>query len=155
MIGKKDMDAVSSKTLTVIAEGVFVEGKITSMGATRVDGRVKGEITSEKEFIIGKEGKVEASVKTSKATIAGSFNGEMIASGEVEITATGKFVGNLTQKDALLTIQKGGLFKGESIISDNQEIFKEKGSNILKGFGKQRSESPERDKEITGPVNQP
>jgi cytoskeletal protein CcmA (bactofilin family) len=155
MIGKKDMDAVSSKTLTVIAEGVFVEGKISSMGATRVDGRVKGEITSEKEFIIGKEGKVEANVKTSKATIAGSFNGEMIASGEVEITATGKFVGNLTQKDALLTIQKGGLFKGESIISDNQELFKEKGPNILKGFGKQRPESPERDKEITGPVNQP
>jgi hypothetical protein len=68
--------------------------------------------------------KVKATVKTNNAIIAGSYNGEMIASGEVEITATGKFIGNLTQKDALLTIQKGGLFKGQSIISDNQDIFK-------------------------------
>ena len=48
----------------------------------------------------------------------------MIASGEVEITTTGKFIGNLTQKDALLTIAKGGLFKGESLISSNADIFK-------------------------------
>ena len=48
----------------------------------------------------------------------------MISAGEVEITATGKFLGNLIQKDALLTVSKGGLFKGESIISENQDIFK-------------------------------
>ena len=49
----------------------------------------------------------------------------MIASGEVEITASGKFIGNLTQKDALLTIAKGGLFKGESLVG-NTEVFKPK-----------------------------
>ncbi len=48
----------------------------------------------------------------------------MISAGEVEITATGKFSGSLIQKDALLTISKGGLFKGESVISENQDIFK-------------------------------
>jgi cytoskeletal protein CcmA (bactofilin family) len=48
----------------------------------------------------------------------------MISAGEVETTATGKFSGNLIQKDALLTISKGGLFKGESVISENQDIFK-------------------------------
>jgi len=134
MIGKKDADVVSSKTLTIIAEGVSVEGKIYSRGSTRVDGNVKGEILSDKEFIVGKEGKVEANVRTSNATIAGSFKGEMIASGEVEITATGKFTGNIIQKDALLTIQKGGLFKGESIISDDQEIFKIEGTESRKSF---------------------
>ena len=47
-----------------------------------------------------------------------------IVSGEIEITATGKFVGNLVQKDAQLTVAKGGLFKGQIIISENQDIFK-------------------------------
>jgi cytoskeletal protein CcmA (bactofilin family) len=124
MLNKKEPDSPGSKALTVIAEGVYIEGKIYSRGSTRIDGTVNGEVISEKEFIIGKEGKIEASVKTCNVVIAGSFKGEMIASGEVEITATGKFIGNLTQKDALLIVQKGGLFKGQSLISDNQDIFK-------------------------------
>ncbi len=142
MIGKKDPDMVSTKTLTIIAEGVQVDGKIYSRGATRVDGSVKGEILSDKEFIVGKEGRVEANVRTTNATIAGDFKGEMIASGEVEITASGKFTGNLIQKDALLTIQKGGLFKGESIISDDQEIFKIEGAESRKSFLKSRPAEP-------------
>jgi len=61
---------------------------------------------------------------TKDAIIAGSFKGEMTASGEVEISSTGKFIGNLTQKDALLTISKGGLFKGQSIIGSGNDAFK-------------------------------
>ena len=117
MILKKEPEIKGSKTLTVIAEGVTIEGKINSPGSTRIDGTVKGDIISDKEVIIGKEAKVNANVKTRNAIIAGSFHGEMNATGEVEISATGKFVGNLVQKEALLTIAKGGLFKGESIIS--------------------------------------
>ena len=124
MFSKKSDEIKGSKTLTIIAEGVKIEGKLYSPGATRVDGAVSGEIISEKELIIGKEGKVEADAKTMNAVIAGKFEGKMIASGEVEITSTGKFIGHLIQKDALLTISKGGLFKGESIISEKQENFK-------------------------------
>ncbi|MBC8389454.1 MAG: polymer-forming cytoskeletal protein [Actinobacteria bacterium] len=124
MFSKKDVETTGSKSLTIIAEGVIVEGKIRSRGSTRIDGKVDGDIVSQKDFIIGKEGKVKATVKTANAVIAGSFQGEMVASGEVEITSTGKFIGNLTQKDALLTVSKGGLFKGESIIAENEEVFK-------------------------------
>ena len=124
MFSKKDVETTGSKSLTIIAEGVIVEGKIHSRGSTRIDGKVDGDIVSQKDFIIGKEGKVKATVKTANAVIAGSFQGEMIASGEVEITPTGKFIGNLTLKDALLTVSKGGLFKGESVIAENEEVFK-------------------------------
>jgi cytoskeletal protein CcmA (bactofilin family) len=117
MILKKAPEIKGSKTLTVIAEGVTIEGKINSPGSTRIDGTIKGEVISDKEVIIGKEGKVNANVQTRNAVIAGTFNGEMNATGEVEISSTGRFIGNLIQKEALLTIAKGGLFKGESIIS--------------------------------------
>ncbi|MDD3776049.1 MAG: polymer-forming cytoskeletal protein [Actinomycetota bacterium] len=120
----KNENTKASKTVTLIAEGVSIEGKIYSPGSTRIDGSLKGMIISEKELIVGKEGKVEADAKTNNATIAGSFKGDIIASGEVEITSTGKLIGNLTQKDALLTVSKGGVFKGESKISDNADIFK-------------------------------
>jgi len=119
MMLKRKKEIKDRKTITVIAEGVTVEGKINSPGTTRVDGTVKGEIVSDKEIVIGKEGKVNATVQTKNAIIAGTYNGEMNATGEVEISSTGKFVGTLIQKDALLTIAKGGLFKGESIISQS------------------------------------
>lgn len=126
MFVKKDIDNcgnTNNKTLTIIGEGVVIEGNLYSPGTTRIDGKVTGEIIAEKEIIIGKEGRVEAKIKTKDAVIAGNFIGNMIASGEVEISATGKFTGNLIQKDALLTIEKGGMFKGESVISEDQKIF--------------------------------
>lgn len=125
MLSRKNPDVKGSKTITVIAEGVTVDGKINSPGSTRIDGTVTGEIVADKEIVIGKEGNVDATVRTKDAIIAGSFKGEMIASGEVEISSTGKFIGNLTQKDALLTISKGGLFKGQSIIGTGNDSFKQ------------------------------
>ncbi|MCL5072674.1 MAG: polymer-forming cytoskeletal protein [Actinobacteria bacterium] len=129
MFSKKDTDPISvnNKTLTIIGEGVVIEGNLYSPGTTRIDGIVNGEIIAEKEIIIGKEGKVEAKIKTKDATIAGTFMGNMVASGEVEISSSGRFTGNLIQKDALLTIEKGGVFKGESVISEDQKIFEIKG----------------------------
>ena len=121
MLSRKNPDVKGSKTITVIAEGVTVDGKINSPGSTRIDGTVTGELVADKEIVIGKEGKVDATVRTKDAIIAGSFKGEMIASGEVEISPTGKFIGNLIQKDALLTISKGGLFKCQSIIGTGND----------------------------------
>jgi cytoskeletal protein CcmA (bactofilin family) len=126
MLDKRELESPGSSGLTVIEEGVFIEGKIHSKGSTRINGIVKGEVISEKDLIIGKEGKVEANIKTNTLKILGSFMGEMIASGEVEITATGRFIGNLTQKGSFLTIHKGGLFKGQSIVAENQDIYKKK-----------------------------
>jgi len=145
MFSKKSGESAMSKTLTIIAEGVTIEGKIFSKGSIRIDGNVNGEITSEKELILGKEGKINASIKTTNAIISGNYKGEMIAAGEVEVTSTGRFVGSLIQKDALLTISKGGLFKGESIISDNPEIFKT--------AVPERSDKKEPAKELAKPEN--
>ncbi|MHB1346702.1 MAG: bactofilin family protein [Candidatus Humimicrobiaceae bacterium] len=137
MFSKKDTDNIAgsnNKTLTIIGEGVVIEGSLYSPGTTRVDGKVTGEIIAEKAIIIGKEGKVEAKVKTKDAMIAGSFVGNMVASGEVEISSTGKFTGNLIQKDALLTVERGGLFKGESMISEDQKVFEIKNDDNKTGL---------------------
>ena len=125
MLSRKGAEIKGAKNVTIIAEGVKIDGKVNCPGSARIDGAVKGDIVIENEVIIGKEGKVEAKMKTKDAVVAGSYKGNMIATGEVEITATGKFIGNLTQKDALLTIAKGGLFKGESLVGD-AETFKPK-----------------------------
>jgi len=124
MAFNKRTEIKGSKNLTVIAEGVKVEGKIFSPGSVRVDGKVKGDVSAASDIVIGKEGQIDANINTKDAVIAGSFKGNMKASGEVEITPTGKFIGNLTQKDALLTIARGGLFKGESVIDSSTDTVR-------------------------------
>lgn len=127
MFDKRVPEMLENRGFTIIEEGVLIEGKIYSKGSTKINGTVKGEVVSEKELIIGKEGKVEANIKTDTLKVLGSFEGEMVTSGEVEITSTGRFVGNLIQEGmTLLTIRKGGLFKGQSIVSDGEDTFKKK-----------------------------
>ncbi len=109
-----------NKGVTVIADGVKIEGKFYSPGSTRIDGNVTGDIESDGILRIGKEGKVESNIKANNAVIAGDFKGEMLATGEVEITSTGKFEGNLTQNDPHLMISKGGVFQGSSIVNGSK-----------------------------------
>ncbi len=126
MLPRRGDEIKGIKNITIIAEGVQIDGKINCPGSLRIDGSAKGDIVIGKDITIGKEGNVEANIRTVNAIIAGSFKGDMVATGEVEITQTGKFIGNLTQKDALLTVSKGGLFKGESSISSDSKVFNPK-----------------------------
>jgi cytoskeletal protein CcmA (bactofilin family) len=142
---KRDIEVTGTKNLTIIAEGVEIKGNINCPGSLRIDGEVKGEIITGKDIAVGKQGIVEANVRTTNAVIAGTYKGDMVASGEVEITQTGKFIGNLTQKDALLTIAKGALFKGGSTINPSSEVFKVKDErkNKIKNFENQEFKNPE------------
>ena len=108
------------KNITIITEGVKIEGRLDFPGSVQIDGEVVGDIKSGGTLTIGKNAKVESNIKTIDAIIAGYFKGDIQASGQVEITSTGRFIGDLIQDKTLLTIEKGGLFKGKSITVDNE-----------------------------------
>ena len=117
---------MAAKNITIISEGVKIEGKLNFPGSVKINGDVIGDIKVGGTLTIGRNAKVESNVQTKDAVISGHFKGEMHASGLVEITSTGRFIGNLIQDNAFLAIEKGGLFKGKSIT----EVDKEK--NIKK-----------------------
>ena len=118
------------KNITIITEGVKIEGKLNFPGSVQIDGEVVGDIKSEGTLTIGKNAKVESNIKTRDATIAGYFKGDIQASGQVEITSTGRFIGDLIQDKTLITIEKGGLFKGKSItVKDKVEVIEKRRKN--------------------------
>jgi len=106
-----------SKSQTVISEGIIIEGKFHFPGIVKIDGEIIGDIDAENNLVISKTGKVQSTIKTKNAVIAGSFEGDMHATESVEITSTGKFIGNLIQDEAQLIIEKGGLFRGRSSLN--------------------------------------
>ena len=111
-----------NNSISIISEGVKITGEIHFPGSAKVDGIVVGDIISENTLTIGKEGSVESNIKTKNAVILGKFEGKMSASGLVEVAATGKFIGKLTQDNAMLKIEKGGLFKGKSIVKEKKVL---------------------------------
>lgn len=117
---------MAAENITIISEGVKIEGKLNFPGSVKIDGEVIGDIKVGGTLTIGRNAKVESNVQTKNAVISGNFKGEMHASGLVEITSTGKFIGDLIQDNALLAIEKGGLFKGKSITGADKENSIEK-----------------------------
>ena len=110
-----------AENISQISGGVKIQGKLIFLGSVKVDGEVTGDINCEGAITIGRNAKVESKIQTKDALILGYYEGEMHASGQVEITSTGRFIVKLIQENILLTIEKGGLFKGKSITGNDEE----------------------------------
>ena len=65
------------------------------------------------KLVIGEKGVVTANVQTVDAVIMGQYEGNMVATGNVEITTTGPVSGNI-ETDSLV-ISKGGFFNGNVV----------------------------------------
>ncbi len=99
--------------LTVVGESAHLEGKFNITESIQIECEVAGEINVEGKLIIGNRGVVRADVRTSDALIMGQYEGNMVATGIVEITSTGRVSGNI-ETDSLM-ISKGGFFNGNVV----------------------------------------
>jgi len=96
--------------LTVVGEFARMEGKFDITDSIQIECEVGGELNVGGKLVIGEKGVVHANVQTVDAVIMGQYEGNMIATGNVEIAETGRVTGNI-QTDSLV-ISKGGFFNG-------------------------------------------
>jgi len=96
--------------LMVVGDRARMEGKFDIADSIQVECEIGGEMTVGGKLVIGEKGSVSANVQTVDATIMGHYSGNMIATGNVEITETGRVTGNITTDS--LVISKGGFFNG-------------------------------------------
>ncbi len=96
--------------LTIFGNEARLEGKFTIGDSIQIECEIAGEINVEGKLVIGEKGNVRADVNTVDAVIRGQYQGDMVATGDVEITDTGRVSGNI-ETDSLV-ISKGGFFNG-------------------------------------------
>ncbi len=104
--------------LTILGPRAKVEGtfEITDV---QIDCEVGGKLNVKGKLVIGESAVVHADVQTVDALVRGQYEGNMVATGEVEITATGRVSGNI--KTDSLVISEGGCFFGSvSELSQSQ-----------------------------------
>jgi cytoskeletal protein CcmA (bactofilin family) len=101
---------VNFTLLTINGPSAKLEGKFEIAQSVQIECEVGGELSVGGELLIGERGVVKANVQTVDAIVQGTYEGNMVASGTVEITPTGRVTGNI-ETDSLV-IAKGGFFSG-------------------------------------------
>ena len=114
--------AVATTLLTIVGDRARMEGKFDIADSIQVECEIGGELNVGGKLVIGQKGVVSADVRTVDAIIMGQYEGNMVATGNVEIAATGRVSGNI-HTDSLV-ISKGGFFNGNVVKIKDQEIHK-------------------------------
>src|SRR5512136_931177 len=81
--------------LAIVGQQSRVEGKFEVADSIEIECEIDGELTVGGRPVIGEQGVVTADVHTVGAVIRGRYDGNMVATGNVEITATGRVSGNI------------------------------------------------------------
>jgi len=110
-----------SDNISIIDEGLTVDGTISAKGKLVIKGTVKGTLVGE-TVIVAEEGVICADTKVESITIGGKFEGELSASNELIILSTGRCGGKVVCKN--LVVEAGGILNAEVNCISKQEPTK-------------------------------
>ena len=105
---------------TVIGRGSVSEGKFKIETGVRVDGTLRGELTSSGTLIVGETGVIEADVAVRDALISGRIVGNLEAEDKVHLQSQASFIGKL--KTRLPVVEEGAVFKAECEAGDEIQV---------------------------------
>lgn len=136
MLGKKDEQDIgkSGNLNTIVGKGSSFEGTLKVEQSLRVDGRVKGHISTTDSLVIGKEGEIEGEINTKNAVIGGRVRAKVNASGKVVLESKAIFIGEM--KTARLVIDDGAVFEGRCSMQKDNKMSYEAKNNVPSPLGK-------------------
>ena len=108
---EKNTDRIS----TFIGADASIDGAIEFKGTIRVDGRVKGNISSNGgTVVVGEKGIVNAEMSVNVAVVMGEVNGSIDAKERIEVYPPGRIGGDI--QSPIVSIEPGGIFNGNCIM---------------------------------------
>jgi cytoskeletal protein CcmA (bactofilin family) len=117
--------------LNTIARGTVLEGKITTKGDIRIEGKVIGTVTCDAKLVIGENGSVEGIVDARNAYIAGAVKGQVIVRELLQLQEKGHIQGDIyTQK---LSVQIGASFTGNCRMGSEAKSMLAESQSRLEG----------------------
>ena len=95
---------------TIIGDQIYIEGAIRGEEDLLIEGSVKGTIEMKTHHLtVGSKGQVEAEVRAANITISGKLEGNIYATGRVEITKSADFNGEIKAKS--ISVEDGAYLK--------------------------------------------
>ena len=93
-----------------IDQGSEFEGKLSFRDTVRIDGRFRGEISSENTLIVGESGEIEATIRSQTISVSGSVDGDIHAEKKVVLHKTARVNGDV--QTASLVMEDGAVLNG-------------------------------------------
>jgi len=133
MWNKKNADAINPPDAAAdhetgcLGSSLHVKGDITGTEDLLIDGSVEGLIhLDERKLTVGATAKLTADINARDVVVYGSVNGNVRATGRIEIKKDGSIIGDLTT--AQIMIEDGADFKGS--IEIDRSATEEAGKNV-------------------------
>jgi cytoskeletal protein CcmA (bactofilin family) len=95
--------------------GSFIEGELRFEDTFRLDGRLKGRVSSRGDLVVGERGDVEAQIEVGRIFVSGTVRGSVVAQRRVEIAAGGKVLADLETPS--LVVEDGAVLQGQCNMS--------------------------------------
>ena len=115
----KDNEIRDLGAVNMIAQGTQVEGSVVTNSDCRIDGHVKGNVTSRSKIIIGRSGVVQGNIKCANIEIEGNVKAEsLIVSELLALKATANLIGNI--ETGKIAIEPGAEFSGNCKMRNNR-----------------------------------
>jgi len=105
---------------TIIGKGSVIEGTLEVEGEIRVDGTVKGKISSTETLTVGNGGVIEADLDTKVAVIGGNVTGNVVATEKIELQSKAVVEGEITTKNFI--VEEGAIFQGKCNMKDTPQL---------------------------------
>lgn len=88
-----------------------VSGRLSFTTATRIEGRLRGEVKSADLLVVGPQAEVRASVQADVLVVLGKVYGNVTRAERVEIRDGGLVLGDINTHS--LVVEEGGVFDGD------------------------------------------
>ncbi|WP_081757174.1 bactofilin family protein [Aliarcobacter lanthieri] len=108
----------SDSSTTIITAGTEIRGDIKLSCNLYIDGYFEGNIVSEQEINIGKEGKIKGEIIALRVIVQGLAEGSINAD-RVDIKPDGKVTGSVISEE--FVIEAKGIFEGNSLVKRSEE----------------------------------
>ena len=119
----KETTTNHSKQTAIISQGVTIKGNLDLSAKLHVEGVIEGNINSNNEISIGKDGKIIGELVAKKLIINGRFEGKAECD-VIEVLEGGVLHGDIVIQN--IVIEPNGCFIGTSTLKEHKEIKKAK-----------------------------
>lgn len=106
---------MENHTINLIGTGTIIDGNIVSNGDIRIDGSLKGNLSTKGKVIVGDTGKISGEVNCKNFEVEGSVDGKVVVSELLSLRAKSKILGDITTSK--LAIEPGAVFTGKCDMS--------------------------------------
>ena len=101
---------------TILSEDIDFSGTLNFEKPFLIRGKVSGEIAARGLLVIDENAVVNANISASRVIIRGSVKGNVTATEKVDVTITGKLVGNVAAPEIFM--ETGCLFNGRCTMTE-------------------------------------